>query len=811
MTEKKQEVETDSTTEELEEETSAVVDPKFKRLALANVVGGYVLAAAFVALVAFNKDDSEANPVAEAEDDPDGLFVETGEITSANEVADPDNPVIELTKGERITVPMGGTYVEPGFTAKAKDGTDLTDQVTVTGTDKINTLVPGVSYPIDYAVTDAEGNTKITTRYVFVVDSRFAVDNSVGIDRGAGVVIDDELDVVAVDNPNYVVDEFGRRHLNGGYGNNVRGSSVGGIGGPDVVGHGGGVDEGRRGLVVDETGEALVDEGLFDRVIQEEVVENKYDVDLEAANPEFRVDVEPRRRPETIDFNPDVADVADGGDGDGKGYGVDKGGKQIYAYNTPSLGVGAGIGSPAIGAGVGAAGIGAGIGQASLDGKPVPALGGTGTYAPPANAAPTGPDQDGDDLPDALEKAYRTSPTSSDTDQDGVTDADEVRGLSNPRDPNSTPEKTAPDGDPDVDGDGLPASVEAAYGTNPQLADTDGDGFNDGQELSSLTIPTDKKSNPGTSGIGGPALAGPGAAGGVGGLVSGAGAGGAAGLVAGMVKQPLGLGIGCEACGDKGCGDCADKHPPGCGCGHCGGGHGDDHDFDRRHWEDLPPDGNLWIMMHVDGSGSILDTRKQLDEMRATIMKKALLPYYRNDEGLYDRRVQVVAGKGERTLPFFTEAAKEDNVLAFVFQDEAAPVYHKPTFTKEPEEKYVKDINGLKTQLGGYNGLYRGIMFQVDRGKNPAHSFVEFVENAWRGDGYLSGTNLKRYYWEDNRHHIKNHDGIVFSDVYHVKDDADPQYYMNLIFEASRNVGVDLQRYGGGLEDGNYNSKTQQD
>ena len=121
MSEKKKEVEMDSTTEELEEETSSVVDSKYKRFAMANVVGGYLLAAAFIALVALNKPEasSEEQLAAEDADDPDGLFVDTDEITGANEVADPDKPVIELAQGDRVTVPLGGTYVEPGFTAKA--------------------------------------------------------------------------------------------------------------------------------------------------------------------------------------------------------------------------------------------------------------------------------------------------------------------------------------------------------------------------------------------------------------------------------------------------------------------------------------------------------------------------------------------------------------------------------------------------------------------------------------------------------------------------------------------------------------------
>ena len=221
-------------------------------------------------------------------------------------------------------------------------------------------------------------------------------------------------------------------------------------------------------------------------------------------------------------------------------------------------------------------------------------------------------------------------------------------------------------------------------------------------------------------------------------------------------------------------------------------GHGGE-DIDR--WDELPPDGNLYIMMHVDGSGSILDTRKALEEMQKTIMKNALLPYYLNDENLYNSRVKVVDGKGERTLQFFADATKKDNVLAFVFQDEAQPVYHLPFFNKEPEDKYMEDLNRLKGGLGGYGGLYRGVMLQVDRGRTFTKTFKEFVECAWRGEGFLAsnGSNLKKYYWQENRHHIKNHDGVVFSDVYHVKDKETPQYYMDLIFEASRKVGIELQ------------------
>ena len=278
---------------------------------------------------------------------------------------------------------------------------------------------------------------------------------------------------------------------------------------------------------------------------------------------------------------------------------------------------------------------------------------------------------------------------------------------------------------------------------------------------------------PGSGAPGAPGAGAPGS--GTGGLTNGAGAGAAAGLITGKVIAALGI---------------AD---PGVG----GGGYNYDH---------LPKDGALHIMMHVDGSGSILNTRKQLEIMKDTLLKTALLPYYNNDEELYDRRVTIISSAGERTLKFFEEAAKKDNVLAIAFQDEAQPAYHLPNFNKRPEDFYLNDLNNLKASLDGYDGVYRGVMFQVDRGKTFAKSFKEFVGNAFRGEGYLQSDNLKRYHKDNNTANIKNKDGVVFSDEYHAKDSGTPQYYLDLILNASSKIGLDLQNHAGGLTDGRYNN-----
>jgi hypothetical protein len=477
------------------------------------------------------------------------------------------------------------------------------------------------------------------------------------------------------------------------------------------------LDERLAGLH-DDYREGVVDINALDKAILSDRAKEEFDIgDEELTNLTLARDGEG-------DFDLDISALKDGAtQGD------------LYAYNFPSLGVGAGIGSSAVGAGIGAAGMGAGIGEAVLDGKTVAALGGVGSTS---LIIPF--------LPPYL---------------DPLAD--------------SPPRCTAEN---DKDRDGLPLDYENQIGTDPLNADTDGDGVQDGAELAGYSHPLNPSSTPANP-----------QAGGVGGLSSGAGAGGAAGLVTGTVTKKLGLGIG-KGCAEHG--------------GECNGHHGAGSEaYNHDH---LPKDGALHIMIHVDGSGSILHTRTQLDIMRFTLLKDALLPYYNNDESLYERRVTIVDGNGERTLQFFTEATKKDNVLALVFQDEAAPAYHLPNFNKRPENFYLDDLNQLKSSLQGYNGLYRGVMFQVDRGKTFAKSFKEFVECAWQGKGYLENANLQKYYWQGNQNHITHKDGVVFSDVYHAKDSGDPRYYLDLIFEASRKVGMDLDIYGGSLKDGRQTS-----
>ena len=86
-------------------------------------------------------------------------------------------------------------------------------------------------------------------------------------------------------------------------------------------------------------------------------------------------------------------------------------------------------------------------------------------------------DTDGDGLDDNVEVALGTSPVNPDTDGDGLPDKWEVDNALNPL---SAAGNDGADGDPD--GDGLLNRDEFAHETNPQNADTDGDGLTDLEE-----------------------------------------------------------------------------------------------------------------------------------------------------------------------------------------------------------------------------------------------------------------------------------------------------------------------------------------
>ena len=611
MTEKNDQ-KTDSMTEEEEEslldseEQENQLDAKHRTPALASLIAGYTMALGFgvlLAIVLSSGTTSEEDGELVTDDE----VVEEGEIVSGLDVLPQESDVISLSGGSSIAWPIGKEWVDPGYTAKIEDQ-DFTPFVeTVSFVDHTQ---PG-TYKVVYTVRDPNSEEVHSSERFVTVNAGGFIHNANPVaynDRLDGVIVDDDpiravvgdsdRDVLYLDN-----DDRHLRHAGLDIGD---GRVEGGVGGGGNGGRGGHGGRGGRVRYDDDEVVSLdarlrdLDEDLV--VIEEgddDLVArlDRKDIGLERGGND-RVDignfVPDDRRGNDDDELGNVGDFGKDGDGFGKGTlpGVGKG-SEVYAYNFPSQGVGRGS-SPALGAAAGFAGLGAGIGQAVMDGQAVPALGGIGTYTPSAPAKPAGPDSDNDGVPDAMEPSFKTNrsrmiPTRTvSRTQTKSKECQTLLILAASRELLLPGTMLIPME--------CRHPLKRLYGLNPSSSDSDGDGFTDGEELAAMTNPKSPESNPGE--MGGPALAvAPGVAGGVAGLVSGAGAGSAAGLVSGRVSHPLGLGVGEPGPGIAGYGR----------GGIDGIGGRDDRDWDFDH---LPKDGNLYIMMHVDGSGSILDAQK---------------------------------------------------------------------------------------------------------------------------------------------------------------------------------------------------------
>jgi hypothetical protein len=210
---------------------------------------------------------------------------------------------------------------------------------------------------------------------------------------------------------------------------------------------------------------------------------------------------------------------------------------------------------------------------------------------------------------------------------------------------------------------------------------------------------------------------------------------------------------------------------------------------------ELTIDNDTNVRIYFDSSGSMDDTLAPLQEMRDTILKDALLPYYNNDEALYNSKVEVISQANERTLDMLNinGASPSGKIISLVFQDEANSKsnYNQAytgdtgwTINSTRSTLFDSDLATLRSRLNAYpQDHYRGVIFQV---ATPATNGIEIFEDFKAlikaleyGSGSYGGTNGLS-------------DRNEFNYKYNITPASTAQYYKDLIITALEELGFTI-------------------
>jgi len=193
---------------------------------------------------------------------------------------------------------------------------------------------------------------------------------------------------------------------------------------------------------------------------------------------------------------------------------------------------------------------------------------------------------------------------------------------------------------------------------------------------------------------------------------------------------------------------------------------------------------NIWF----DDSGSMDETLAPLQEMRDTILKATLLPFFDNDETIYNERVQVKLfseypminnniyydlGSFERTLLMLSAPRTSNSitrVINLVFQDESSPYNAEiPNFNTSVATDVLKfDIINARRYFTTSPYDVNSVIFQVHTENGRYKGFRGFLNAIQNGTDYYAGDNG-----------LSDIDAVDY--VYRVTPAYTPQYYAQLI------------------------------
>lgn len=205
-------------------------------------------------------------------------------------------------------------------------------------------------------------------------------------------------------------------------------------------------------------------------------------------------------------------------------------------------------------------------------------------------------------------------------------------------------------------------------------------------------------------------------------------------------------------------------------------------------------DANTELNIWFDDSGSMNSTLDPLIQMRDTLLKESLLPYFNNDSNLYDERVKVklfseydvgssdpFGSADERTMLMISapnNAADITKVINLVFQDESTPYGAESTFDDSVQTTtYAYDVENTRNALESAPYSYNSVVFQVNTGPNTYAGFRQFLQAVQNGTGaYASSGGLS--------------DFANIDYIYNVLPGSTPNFYANLIVRTLNDIGL---------------------
>ena len=190
----------------------------------------------------------------------------------------------------------------------------------------------------------------------------------------------------------------------------------------------------------------------------------------------------------------------------------------------------------------------------------------------------------------------------------------------------------------------------------------------------------------------------------------------------------------------------------------------------------IGPDTDINII--ADTSGSMSTTVTVLRAMVASgALKTRLLPFYNNNEALYNQRVKFVEDSSEKTYStgmLNSPSRGGTKLINLVFQDETNGAYNDTN-----NSRYNTDVTALRTTLGGYApGFFVGIVFQVV----GYPTFKTFLQNVKLGLAPFTTLNLQ------DKPEIKH--------TYDVLAGNTQQYYVDTIVNSILSLDINVVTEG---------------